>query len=131
MGAIMVRRIVGAVLLLFAVGCGRTESTETLLKNLSDPDSAVRLNAVKRLGHRTSEAEKIARLLAERLQKDEDLYVRRDSANALAELGAAAKPAWAALVEAARKDREPRVRKVAAAALKKIDSDSAAREGFH
>ena len=127
----MIRRIAGAALLLVVAGCGPTESTQNLLKNLNDPDSAVRLRAVKTLGARRSEAAAIAPALADRLQNDDDLYVRRDSANALAAFGAAGKPAWTALVDAARKDREPRVRKVALAALKKIDADSAAREGFH
>jgi HEAT repeat protein len=130
MGVTMIRRIVGVPLLLLIVGCGRSESTETLLKRLNDPDSAVRLNAVKTLGPRTGESAAIVPALTDRLQHDEDLYVRRDSANALGGFGQSAKPAWPALAEAARKDREPRVRKVAAAALKKIDADTAAREGF-
>jgi HEAT repeat protein len=126
----MIRSMIGVLLLLPAAGCGESESTPKLVERLGNADSAVRLTAVKTLGRRTGDAATVVPALADRLLHDDDLYVRRDSANALGGLGPAAKPAWAALAETARKDREPRVRKVAIAALKKIDPDAASRDGF-
>jgi len=126
----MFRRLLVIPLLLSAAGCGGAESTPKLVKHLGDPDSAVRLNAVKVLGRRNTDAATVVPALVDRLQHDNDLYVRRESANALGGFGSSARPAWTVLADAARKDREPRVRKVATAALKKIDADAATRVGF-
>jgi len=52
--------------------------------------------------------------------KDENSYVRRDSATALGNLGSGAASAISAL-RVAQKDRERSVRKVASDALQKID----------
>ena len=89
----MARQLVALPFLLLAVGCGGSESTPALVKHLDDPDSAVRLNAVKLLGRRSGDAGVVVPALAERLQRDDDLYVRRDSANALGGFGSAARPA--------------------------------------
>ena len=104
-------------LLTCALGCGK--STARWCDHAKSADPAQRLEAVHALGQRTGDADTVMPILIESL-KDDDTYVRRDSARALGRFGPLAKPATAAL-QARLSDREPSVRKAAAAALKAID----------
>jgi HEAT repeat protein len=116
-------------LLLFVSGCTGSRSTDDWLQQLKDPDVVKRRQAIRELGDRTADAERVAPALAEALQ-DENRYVRHDAAITLAKLGTAAKQGVPAL-RTALKDKERSVRKAAAQALKKINAKetSKAAEG--
>jgi HEAT repeat protein len=108
-------------------GCGREKSAGDWVAQLKDPDASLRLQAVKALAEQGTEPG-VVQALADSL-KEENAFVRRDAAHALARIGPAARPAVPALV-AALKDREPSVRKATAGALKKIDPEAAAKKGI-
>jgi HEAT repeat protein len=103
--------------LLASIGCGK--STKDWKAQAKSHDSAHRLRAVHALQERVKEADTVVPTLAEALA-DEDMFVRRDAARALAKFGPSAKPAVPALRERLR-DQEPSVRKAAAKALEQID----------
>ena len=101
------------------MGCGKEKTTADWITQLHDKDSARRLEAVKELEKRETELEAVVPALIEAL-KDENSYVRRDSATALGNLGSGAASAISAL-RVAQQDRERSVRKAASDALQKID----------
>jgi HEAT repeat protein len=103
-------------LALFAVGCGR--STDEWLEQLKNPDVVKRRQAIRELGSRSGDAERVVAALTESLQ-DESGYVRHDAATTLGKFGPAAKPAASNLTKLL-KDKELSVRKAAEAALQKI-----------
>jgi len=109
------------------LGCAREKSTGDWVRQLKDPDASLRLQAIKALKDRISEAA-VVPALTETL-KDDNAFVRRDAALALGKIGPDARPALPALT-ATLKDREHSVRKAAADALKKIDPEAAARKGI-
>jgi HEAT repeat protein len=106
-------------------GCGGNRSTETWITELQSRDATVRLEAVRALAERRSEADVVIPELAKAL-KDENAAVRRDAAHALGNMGADAKPAVPGLLFLLQ-DKNIRVRKVAALAIKRIDPDRAAK----
>ena len=119
------RPIVVVGLVLFVAGCGR--STDDWLRQLQDRDVVKRRQAIRELGSRTGDAERVVAALTEAL-RDESGYVRHDAATAVAKFGAAAKPAAPALTQLLD-DKELSVRKAAQAALQKIDPDAIAKRG--
>jgi len=100
------------------VGCGRSATTDELIAQARSNESAERVKAVRALGKRDSEADKVEPVLVERL-RDEDAFVRRDAARALGEHGAAARSAESALLAATR-DRNAHVRQAATEAVQKV-----------
>jgi HEAT repeat protein len=110
---------------LLAAGCGK--STEDWASQMKAADPAARLRAVHSLQDR-QETATIVPALAEAL-RDENTYVRRDAARALARFGPEAKEAVPILFALLR-DREPSVRRAAERALEKIDpaAESAGRK---
>ena len=107
-------------LALLAAGCGR--STDDWLHQLRDPEVVKRRQAIRELGSRSGEVERIVVALTETL-RDESSYVRHDAAITLAKFGVAAKPAAPTLSQLLE-DRELSVRKAAQAALQKIDPEA-------
>ena len=91
------RPIMVVGLVLFVAGCGR--STDDWLRQLHDRDVVKRRQAIRELGSRTEDAERVVAALTEAL-RDESGYVRHDAATAVAKFGAAAKPAAPALTQA-------------------------------
>jgi HEAT repeat protein len=118
------RIITAAGLVVLLAGCGG-RSTAEWAEQLNDADASRRLEAVRQLQQRGTEAEEVVPALARAL-KDENAFVRRDAASALGKLGAEAQPAVPALL-ALRRDRERSVRKAVASALREIDPAAAAR----
>jgi HEAT repeat protein len=111
------RRLVVISLVLLAAGCG-PRSTDDWLGRLKDPDVVKKRQAIRELGSRTSEGQRVVPALTESL-RDADPYVRHDSATALGKFGPDAKAAVPSLT-AALKDKDASVRKAAGEALKKI-----------
>ena len=111
------RRFVLIGLVLLAAGCG-ARSTDHWLGQLKDSDVVKRRQAIRELGSRTAEAQRVVPALAETLA-DADPYVRHDSATTLGKFGPDARGAAPALT-AALKDKDANVRRAAAEALKKI-----------
>ena len=111
------RRLVIMSLAVLTLGCG-SRSTDYWLQQLKDPDVVKRRQAIRELGSRTAEAEQVVPNLAEAL-RDENEYVRHDSAIVLANFGADAQPAVPALI-AALEDKDRNVRRAAEATLKRI-----------
>jgi len=120
------RKVLLASMALLAAGCG-LQSTESWLQQLKDSDVVKRRQAIRELGSKTGDAERVVPVLQETLS-DENPYVRHDAALALAKFGAAAKPATPVLARLL-KDRDLNVRKAAGEALKKIDPEAAAKLG--
>src|SRR5262245_61089138 len=112
----MRRPILMGVVLSMA-GCA--PSTDDWVRQLKDPEVVKRREAVRELGARTAEAQRIVPPLTEAL-RDGSPYVRHDAALALGKLGAEARAAVAALTTA-MKDKDRSVRAAAGKALKKID----------
>src|SRR5712692_9628179 len=119
-GPVQRRILMGLVLLLG--GCG-APSTDDFLRQLQDAEVVKRRQAIRELGARTSEAERIVPALTEAL-RDENKYVRHDAAMALGKFGPEARTAVPALMTAL-KDKGHGVRTAAGAALKKIDPAAA------
>jgi HEAT repeat protein len=111
------RRLLVMGLALLAAGCG-SHSTDHWLQQLKDQDVVKRRQAVRELGARTAEAERVVPALAEAL-RDPNQYVRHDSAAALGKFGPEARAAVPAL-GAALKDKDRNVRRAAEAAMEKI-----------
>jgi HEAT repeat protein len=110
-------------LLVFVVGCGRTEPLTShgrpvtyWLAQLHDRDAKARRKAVVALGH-VGAADPTAIPAVIDATKDKDPVVRREAILAL--LNAGAKEAVPALTEA-RNDRDPQVRAYATKALERI-----------
>ena len=121
------RRVLAvSLVLLLVAGCG-SRSTDDWLLLLKDPDVVIRRQAIRELGVRPTEAERVVLALAEAL-RDENAYVRHDAATTLGKFGTDAKPTVPDLI-VALSDKEPRVRTAAATALKAIDPEAAARAG--
>jgi HEAT repeat protein len=120
------RRAVLTSLVFLLGGCGRP-STDDWLKQLKEGDVVKKRQAIRELGGRTTEAERVVPPLVEVLQ-DESPYVRRDAAAVLGKFGP--EEAAVAALLAARKDKDQGVRKAVEAALKKIDPVAAARAGI-
>ncbi len=120
----MKRFLPTVALVLLLTGCGR--STRDAIEQLQAPDTSVRLHAVRELESRHGDNDQVVAALTGAL-RDEDAFVRRDAAQALARIGPDARDAAPALTTAALKDRNLHVRKAAAQALKQIDPDAAAR----
>ncbi len=111
------RRFLLIGLMFLLPGCG-SRSTDAWLGQLKDADTAKRRQAIRELGNRPRDAERIVPALIEAL-RDSSGYVRRDAAVTLGKLGPRARAAVQHLQEAL-KDPERQVRTAAAAALKKI-----------
>jgi hypothetical protein len=111
--------------LLAAAGC--SGSTSHWIAELKSPEPANRVQAIRKLQDRKSDAAEIVPALIEAL-KDDVIEVRRTAAGTLGSFGADARSAVPALT-AALKDREPGVRRTAAQALKQIDPDAARKAG--
>jgi len=89
---------------------------------LSDPDKAVRLNAVRTVfASYGEEAAKLIPTFTERLAADPDFEVRVAIAEEFGGLGPAGKPALPAL-RTAQRDPQIKVREAAAAAVKRIEA---------
>ena len=101
---------------LLGVGCG--QSTDEWLQQLKNPEVVKRRQAIRELGSRTEDAERVVAALTEALQ-DGSGYVRHDAATTLGKFGPVAKPAAPHLTKLL-KDKELGVRKAAEAALQKI-----------
>src|ERR1700720_1050218 len=95
-----------AALALVVAGCGH-RSTDDWLAQLKGPDPAQRRQAIRELGARSGEAERVVPALTEAL-RDENPYVRRDAATTLAKFGDGAKTAVPTLKEAL-KDKDQNV----------------------
>ena len=121
------RRLLIISLPLLLAGCTGEQSTDDWLRQLKDPDVVKRRQAIRALGIRMTDAERVTPPLSEALQ-DANGYVRHDAALTLGKLGPTAKMAVPALV-AALKDKERGVRKAAGQALKKIDPKGASKAG--
>ncbi|HYT90960.1 MAG TPA: HEAT repeat domain-containing protein [Gemmataceae bacterium] len=119
-------KLMWPVLLLALASCG--PSTADLKEQATDADARKRLEAIHTLQGRVDERETVLPVLLSAL-KDDNLYVRRDAAKALAHFGPEARDAVPALLEQLR-DREPSVRKAAAQSLKRIDPATAAKAGI-
>jgi len=117
------RIIIVVGLALLTAGCGR--STDDWLRQLRDPDVVRRRQAIRELGSKTGDAERVVAALTEAL-RDDSSYVRHDAATTVAKFGAAAGPAAPLLVRLLE-DRELSVRKAAEAALQRIDPDAVAK----
>jgi HEAT repeat protein len=113
--------VVGLALL--GPGCGR--STDDWLRQLQDLDVVKRRQAIRELGSRSGDAERVVAALTEAL-RDESGYVRHDAATTLGKFGATAKPAVPQLTQLLG-DRELSVRTAAQAALLKIDPEAIAK----
>jgi HEAT repeat protein len=120
------RRLLVFSLALLVVGCG-PRTTDDWLTQLKNPDVVKRRQAIRELGERTGEAARVVPALAEAL-RDENEYVRHDSATALSKFGSDAATAVPALT-AALKDRNPNVRRAAEATLKKVAPGTTAKNG--
>jgi HEAT repeat protein len=116
------RTFLVAGLALLAAGCGR--STDDWLRQLQDPDVVKRRQAIRELGTRSGDVERVVAALTDAL-RDDSGYVRHDAATTLAKFGAAAKPAGPRLTQLLD-ERELSVRKAAQAALQKIDPETIA-----
>jgi HEAT repeat protein len=116
------RRLLILILALPLAGCG-PRSTSDWLVRLKDPDVVKRRQAIRELGSKTGEAERVVPALVEAL-RDENGYVRHDAATTLGKFGEDAREAIPTLL-AALKDADPSVRRAAAAALKHIDPQGA------
>ena len=121
------RRLLLMTMALLLAGCTDSQSTDDWLRQLKDPDVVKRRQAIRELGVRMTEAERVTPSVAEAL-RDENGYVRHDAALTLGKLGPAAKMAVPALV-AALKDQERGVRKAASQALKRIDPKGVPKAG--
>lgn len=77
------RRLLVLSLVVLAAGCG-PRSTDHWLRQLKDPDVVKRRQAVRELGARTAEAERVVPALAEAL-RDADPHARAEAAFALAD----------------------------------------------
>lgn len=117
--------LVSLCLVIALSGCGKR--TVHWTEQMKSSSSVERLHAVHALQERVKEKDLVVPALAEAL-KDEDPFVRRDTARALGSFGPEAKDAVPQLFLALR-DREPGVRKAATQALKKIDADAPASVG--
>jgi HEAT repeat protein len=123
------RRVIQVIVAGLAVGwtgCGRT-ATPDLIAQTRSADGAERSRAVKALGERPKDADRVVPVLVE-LLKDPDAFVRRDAAQALGRLGPRAEPAVAAL-RAASQDRNAHVRRAVADAIQKVDPGANVRTG--
>jgi HEAT repeat protein len=115
------------LVLLLAASCG-PRSTDDWLRQLKDAEVVKRRQAVRELGTRFAEAERVVPALAEAL-RDGNGYVRHDAATTLGKFGAGARDAVPALVVALN-DKERSVRTAAAATLKQVDPTAAAKAGL-
>jgi HEAT repeat protein len=120
------KKYVVMVLALLLAGCGG-KSTAGWIDQLQAGESSQRLRAIKALEGRHREADRVVPALARALE-DQDAFVRRDAARALARFGPRACEALPALL-ARLNDRNAAVRKAAAGAVKAIDPEAAARVG--
>jgi HEAT repeats len=121
-----VKRFFLLCLVILPIGCGRP-GTDELIEQLHSAEGARRLHAIRALGERGGEAARISPALADCL-KDEDAFIRRDTAQALGKLGTGARSALPALV-AALADKNPGVRGAAGRALRQIDPEAAIQAG--
>ena len=110
------------VSLMCVLGCGQ-KTTEDWLKQLKDQEVQLRREAIRELGARTDEAERIVPALTEMLH-DQSHYVRHDAVIALGKFGSEARGAFPA-VKALLKDKEQSVRQGANATLRKIAAEGA------
>jgi HEAT repeat protein len=115
-----------ACCLIVFVGCSK--STNDWTAQLKAQDPAKRLQAIRALQERTTEAPIVVPALIEAM-KDQNAHVRRDAAKALGKFGAEAKEAVPAL-SAKIRDPEPGVRKAVAMSLKQIDESAALKAGI-
>jgi HEAT repeat protein len=118
-------RSAAMLFVMLAFGCGG-HSTDNWLRQLKDADVVKRREAIRELGARTKDANRVVPALTEAL-KDESGFVRRDAAVTLGKFGADARSGVPALVESLQ-DKEPSVRSAAAASLKKIDPEAVRAE---
>ena len=121
-----IRRLAVVTLAIILVGCG-AKSTDDWLVQLKGPGVTQRRQAIRELGERAGDAQRVVPALSEAL-RDENQYVRRDAAVALAKFGDGARSAVPAL-KTALKDKDQNVRHSAAATLRKVSPEDAPKEG--
>jgi len=121
-----IRRLAVVTLAFILVGCG-AKSTGDWLTQLKGSDVTQRRQAIRELGERAGDAQRVVPALSEAL-RDENQYVRRDAAVALAKFGDGARSAVPAL-KTALKDKDQNVRHSAAATLRKVSPEDAPKEG--
>ena len=109
--------------------CGCSKSTSDLVTQMKADDPILRREAIHALQERVNETSEVVPALVSALQ-DPDIYVRRDAARALGQLGASAASDAVTPLLGALRDKEVSMRKAAAAALKKVDPAAAARAGI-
>jgi HEAT repeat protein len=110
---------------LLLCGCAGGKSTDSWIAQTQAADPSLRLEAVRALTERRSEAAAVVPALVKSLG-DSDAAVRRAAAQAVGNMGADAKAAVPGLLTLLE-DRNTSVRKVAALALKRIDPERAAK----
>lgn len=110
--------LAAGLILLSLVGCGTSTADWVAQTKSSDPST--RQHAVQALRARVKEEATVVPALTEALL-DENKFVRRDAAKALAKFGPAAQEAVPAL-QFRLQDAEPSVRKAAARALAQINT---------
>jgi HEAT repeat protein len=120
------RAILALCLGVFVSGCSAGKSTETWVAQMQSRDASLRLEAVRALAERKSEATAVVPVLTKSLG-DEDASVRRAAAQALGGMGSEARAALPGLLPLL-KDTNAGVRKVAALALKRIAPEEAAKQ---
>jgi HEAT repeat protein len=123
----LARRATSALTILVAVaasGCGRPATAE-LIAQTKAADGTERIRAIRSLGDRPRDADRVVPVLVE-LLADDDAFVRRYAAQSLGQLGLKAEPAAAALRLATR-DRNEHVRRAATQALHKVEPSVGAK----
>jgi HEAT repeat protein len=106
--------------LLACGGCGKTKSTDELIRDLQSEQEGDRIKAARLLQQRKGDATRIVPALIASL-KDKQGDVRWSAAIGLGYFGGEARDAIPALQEAAQRDRDARVREAARVALSRID----------
>jgi HEAT repeat protein len=117
------RQPIAIAVLLLVSGCA--PSTDDWIRQSKDADVVKKREALRALGPRIAEADRVVPALAAALA-DQNIYVRRDAAIALAKFGPEAREAVPALT-AALNDKDQRLREMAGKALKKIDVGGASK----
>ncbi len=113
------KRILLFCLAISVSGCAERRSTETWVAQTQHKDASLRLEAVRALAERRSEADVVIPILMKAL-RDSNPAVRRAAAQAVGSMGEEARSAVPGLLPLLE-DQNTGVRKVAALAIKRID----------